>query len=306
MTEGVIVQQALSGLIRDRGVLLLAAIFAVMVSVSAYLGWSATQTVNAIYGQAVVWLTDQGGVIPPNPLHEAPPLASLRNLPIYVSFLGAFAAIVIGQALVEGDRRAGVLPLIGSRTATPQAVARGRVLALIAATGGLMAVAAIVAVVALLTLPVQMHQADWISLSQALALGWLYIAIFGLLALGLAARLSGTAAGLLAATVIWLAITFVLPALTGNVNPTAAINPVSALASVPDTPVFHWLSRLLGPLSLSEAFGWAEAQIMGYLPAGLPPRAPLPVLDLGLATCASAAFALWANQSIDPNGGPDA
>jgi ABC-type transport system involved in multi-copper enzyme maturation permease subunit len=301
-----IARHALRGLARDRGVALLAVILAVMVAVSAFLGWSATQTVNAIYAQAVGWLTAQGAPVPPNPLHEMPPLASLRNLPVYVSFLGAFAAIVIGQALVETDRRAGVLPLIGTRAVTAATVAKGRMLALTVATGALMSVAGLVSILALLTLPIQMGLADWFSLAAALALGWLYMTIFGLLSLGLAARLPGTAAGLLAATVAWLAITFVLPALTGNVNPTAAINPVSALASVPDMPVFHWLSRLLGPVSLSEAFGWLEARAMGYLPAGLAPRAPLPLLSLGLAFAASAAFALHANATLDQTGGPDA
>lgn len=301
-----IARQALTGLARDRGVALLAVIFAVMVAVSAFLGWSATQTVNAIYAQAVQWLTTQGAPVPPNPLHEMPPLASLRNLPVYISFLGAFAAIVIGQALVETDRRAGVLPLIGTRAVNSTTVATGRMLALTLATGALMAAAGLVSVLALLTLPIAMTLNDWIALGTALALGWLYMTTFGLLSLGLAARLPGTAAGLLAATVIWLAITFVLPALTGNVNPTAAINPVSALASVPDTALFHALSRPLGPVSLSEAFGWLEARTMGYLPDGLAPRAPLPLLSLGLAFAGSAAFAFHANTTLDPNGGPDA
>lgn len=306
MTVMLIVRQALSGIARDRGVLLLVAIFAAMVAVSAFLGWSATNTVNAIYGQAVDWLTAQGAVVPPNPMHQRPPLASLRNLPVYISFLGAFAAIVIGQELVETERRAGVLPLIGSRPVPHGRIAVARMLALLIATAFLITVAGAVAILALLSLPLQMQVADWGALAWALLLGWTYMSAFGLLALGFAARLQGTAAGLLAATVVWLAISFVLPALTGNVNPTAAINPVSALALVPDTPVFHWLSRLLGPVSLSEAFGWLEARTMGYLPEGLAPRAPLPLLGLWLAFVGSAAFAFHANKTLDPNGGCDA
>ena len=108
-------RQAVATLIRERTVALVAALFAVLVLVSAYLGWSATATVNAIYADAAAYLATTNQPVPPNPVTEGSPLALLRNLSIYVSLIGAFAAIVIGQGLVEADRRAGVLPLIGAR-----------------------------------------------------------------------------------------------------------------------------------------------------------------------------------------------
>lgn len=59
---------------------------------------------------------------------------------------------------------------------------------------------------------------------------WGHILAFGLVALAASARLSARTAGLPTATVAWLAVTFVALAFTGNVAPSAAINPVSALA----------------------------------------------------------------------------
>lgn len=308
-SSSLVARHLLAVLLRERSILLIALIFAVMVAISAWLGWSATQTVNAIYAKAADYLAQSGKPVPPNPVSEGAPLAILRNLTVYVSFLGAFAAIVIGQGLIETDRRAGVLPLIGARPVTHDEVAWGRLSALGCATGALMGVAGLVAVVVLSAIPsLTLTRADWLHLAFALLLGWVYMTTFGLLALAAAARLPGTASGLLAATVVWLAVTFVLPALTGNVNPTAAINPVSALTSAPDTPVFHWLSRLLGPFSLSEAFGWLQARTMGYLPAGLTPRGPVsPLLTLPLAFLCAGALAFLSVRTIDPNaGGPDA
>ena len=132
-------------------------------------------------------------------------------------------------------------------------------------------------------------------------LAWGYMLIFGLVALGATARLTATAGGLLAATVLWLAVTFVLPALTGNINPTAAINPVSALAAAPDTPVFALLGNLLGPVSLAESFKYLSAELMGYLPGGVVPRGAVPPLvSLVLALGLAAGFALAGCLALDP------
>ncbi|UFI06856.1 ABC transporter permease [Roseibium aggregatum] len=304
-----VARQSLAALLRERSVILLAVIFTAMIAVSAWLGWSATQTVNAIYQKAADYLAQAGQPIAPNPVAESAPLSVLRNLTVYVSFLGAFAAIVIGQAIIEVDRRSGVLPLIGTRPIAGWKTGLGRIVAVGAATAGLMALAGAIATIVLVSIPgLPMQGPDWLNLASALLLGWVYISIFGFLALGGAALLPGTASGLLAATVVWLAITFVLPALTGNVNPTAAINPVSALASIPETPVFRTFSQTLGPFSLSEAFGWLEARTMGYLPDGLTFRGGVsPSLSLSTAFLGAGVFALLAAWRMDPNtGGPDA
>ncbi len=47
---------------------------------------------------------------------------------------------------------------------------------------------------------------------------------------------------------LWLTLTFILATADANLNPTAAINPFSALAPAPDTSFFHWAGVILGPV----------------------------------------------------------
>jgi ABC-type transport system involved in multi-copper enzyme maturation permease subunit len=305
----VIARQSLSALVRERTVLLIAGIFVAMVLVAAWMGWSTTATVNGIYKGAVVYLKSAGQPVPPNPLGDTTALAVLRNLTVYVSLIGTFAAIVTGQRLIEADRRAGVLPLIAARPATRMTYVSGKMQALALATFALVGGAALIAGLTLLLLPgINVSGAEWLRLGAFFALSWVYVTVFGMVALGAAARIPATAGGLLAATILWLAITFVLPALTGNVNPTAAINPISALVAAPDTPVFTAFGTILGPVSLSESYEYLAAHLMGYLPVGLSPRGVVPpILSVLAAFAAALVFAVRSGLSLDPNaGGPDA
>lgn len=304
-----IARHSLANLIRDRSVLMLVGFFAAMVLATAWLGWSASATVNAIYGDAVQYLTAAGQPVPPNPIGETAPLAVLRNLGVYISLIGAFGAIVIGQLLIETDRKAGTLPLIGARPFDRRDIALGKMRALVIATGAMMAVAGVISVATLFTIPALVVGAgDLIHLMLFLIAGWAYITVFGLLALGAAARLTATASGLIAATIVWLVITFVLPELTANVHPTAAINPVSTLANTPDTAFFHFMSTILGPFSLAEAFAWTSGNLLSFLPDGLASRGPIPpVFTLVAALILAIVFAARSAAHLDLNaGGPDA
>lgn len=302
-------RQALAALARERTVALIAVLFVILVLVSAYLGWSATATVDAIYASATHWFRANAQPVPPNPVTQTSALALLRNLTIYISLIGAFSAIVVGYRLVETDRRAGVLPLIGTRPLDRLAYARGKITALAEVVGGLVVLAAAVGALTLLILPsVHVGAADWLRLAAFFGLGWLYTMSFGLVAIGSCARAEGETGGLLVPAVLWLTLTFVLPALTGNILPTAAINPVSALAPAPQTAAFAWSATLLGPLSLAEAYKYLSADLLGYLPAGLPPRGAVPPLVVMiLAGAAAFTFALGSCLKLDmTKGGPDA
>ncbi|WP_284165670.1 ABC transporter permease subunit [Frigidibacter sp. SD6-1] len=304
-----IARQSLSGLTRDRSVLILIAFFAAMVLVTAWLGWSATNTVDAIYVDAATYLAASGQPVPPNPVSQSAPLAVLRNLGVYISLIGAFGSIVIGQLLIETDRRAGTLPLIGARPFERSDLALGKMRAMVTATGAMMAVAAVISVAMLFTIPsLVVRPGDLLRLALFLVAGWAYITIFGFVALGAAARMPATASGLIAATVVWLVVTFVLPELTANVHPTAAINPVSTLATTPDSVFFHLMSRVLGPLSLAEGFAWASGDLLSFLPDGLAPRGPVPpAVALPVALILAGLFAAHSSAKLDLNaGGPDA
>lgn len=310
MTPSTILRRhALAALARERTIALVAALFAALVLVSAYLGWSATSTVDAIYASATHWFEANGKPVPPNPVTQGSPLALLRNLTIYISLIGAFSAIVIGYRMVETDRRAGVLPLIGARPLERLDYARGKVSALALAVGGLAALAGVVGAATLAILPsVHLAAGDWARLVAFFSLGWLYMMTFGLIAIGASARARSETVGLMVPTVVWLVLTFVWPALTGNILPTAAINPISALAPAPQSTIFDLSAMLLGPFSLAEAYKYLGAELMGYLPDGLPPRGPVPPLVVMMLFAAgSGLYALRGCLKLDmTKGGPDA
>lgn len=300
-TSRVIARQSLLFIFRERTVALLAGLFVVLVLVSAYLGWSATSTVNAIYADAVVYLKGVGQAIPPNPVNDISPLSLMRNMSIYVSLIGALSAIVIGYQLIAADRKSGVVPLLGSRPFERSTYARGKIQALVMAVGGLMAVAAVIAVGTFIVLPTNaLGAVGWISLFAFFGLAFLYMLMFGLLAMATAAWARSESVGLLVPVTVWLTVTFILPSLTSNIHPTAAINPISALAPPPDTSFFQWTGWLFGPLSIAESFKYLSAGLLDYLPATATNHSMVPPLpDLLLALTGSVVLAVRALMGMD-------
>jgi ABC-type transport system involved in multi-copper enzyme maturation permease subunit len=260
--------------------------FVVLVLISAWLGWSATSTVNRIYLDAAAFLKSAGQPVPTNPVLDISPLSLMRNMSVYVALIGALSAIVIGNRLIGLDRKAGVLPLIGIRPLGRNAYAAGKIAALTGLILALAAVAALVAVATFLVLPaVIMTGAQWAQLAGFMAVTTLYMGIFGLIGLAAGASARSETVGLLLPVTLWLTLTFILPQLTANLNPTAAINPISALAVPPDTAFFHWAAIVLGPVSLADAYKFASAGLLDYLPQGIASPSFLPpVTTLVLAT----------------------
>ena len=288
-----IASQSARFVLRERTVALLAVLFVVLVLISAWLGWQATSTVNQIYLQAAAFLAAAGQPVPSNPVLEISPLALMRNMSVYVALIGALAAIVIGNRLVSIDRKAGVLPLIGIRPLHRSAYADGKIAALLGLVLGLIAVAALMAVTTLLLLPaLRLTSAQWLQLAGFMAISALYMACFGLIGLAAAAWAKSETVGLLLPVTLWLTASFILPQLTANLNPTAAINPISALAAAPDNGFFQLSGALLGPLSVADAYKFASANLLDYLPQGLSsPSVISPVASLILLTLAAGGLA---------------
>lgn len=293
-----IARQSARFVLRERTVALLSLMFVVLVLVSAWLGWSATSTVNRIYLDAAAFLQNAGQPVPTNPVLDISPLSLMRNMSVYVALIGALSAIVIGNRLVGLDRKAGVLPLIGIRPLGRNAYAGGKIAALVGLILALGAVAGAVAVATFLVLPaVTLTGMQWTQLAGFMAVTTLYMGIFGLIGLAAGASSRSETVGLLLPVSLWLTLTFILPQLTANLNPTAAINPISALAAPPDTSFFHWAAIVLGPVSLADAYKFASAGLLDYLPQGMAsPSFIPPVINLTLATAAAAAFA-WRSLS---------
>lgn len=278
---------------RERTVALLAILFVALVLISAWLGWQATATVDRIYLDAAAFLQKSGQPVPPNPVLDISPLSLMRNMSVYVALIGALSAIVIGNRLVGLDRKAGVLPLIGVRPFGRATYATGKIAALVGLILLLALLSGAIAGLTFLMLPaVVPNAAQWAQLAGFTGVSALYMAIFGLVGLGTGAAARSETVGLLVPVTLWLTLTFILPQLTANLNPTAAINPISALAPLPDTPFFHAAGQVLGPFSLADAYKFASAGLLDYLPQGIAsPSFIPPVTDLVLATLFAAAFA---------------
>ncbi len=275
--------------LRERTVALLAVMFVLLVLISAWLGWQATSTVNRIYLDAALFLATAGQPVPPNPVLDISPLALMRNLSVYVSLIGALAAIVIGNRLVTMDRKAGVLPLMGVRPLSGPHYAAGKIAALLGLILSLTLMAGFVSVATLAALPaISVTALQWLQLAGFFAVSALYMLLFGLMGLTAGAMARSESVGLLLPVTAWLTLTFIFPQLTSNLNPTAAINPIAALAPPPDTPFFHAMGQILGSVSLADAYKFASAGLLELggtaagSPAFLPPAAVL-VLALGVS-----------------------
>lgn len=254
--------------VRDRTVLWLALLFLGMVVLSAYLGWSATNTVNHIYVQALPMLRATGSPVPPNPIADMPPLAMLRNMTTYISLLGALVAIVMGFQIIAEDLRSGVFPLIASRPVHRKAYAAGKIFALLVSMASLLGIAAAGTAITVVLIPGNsMSSADWVSLLEFHSVSWLYLCAFGLIAMGSAAWSRSESVALLVPVTVWLVLTFVFPQLSANINPMAALNPVKAMVAPPASAFFDFAGPVLAPFSLVGAYRDVAATLLGFAPA---------------------------------------
>lgn len=265
-----VAEAALRVSLRSRTVVWLVLLFMAMVLVAAYLGWSATSTLDAVFQQAAVIMQAEGREVPPNPALAMSPLSALRNMTTYVSLLGALAAIIFGNQLIAADRKSGVFPIIASRPLTRSAYALGKVAALVIAIVGVLLVAAMTNAITVLLLPGQtLGPEAWTKLVSFYGVSALYLVAFGLLSLAAAAGTRSESLALLIPITVWLALTFVLPQITGNVNPMAALNPISAMKPAPESVFFGISGAVLAPVSLTEIYRSLAATILGFAPAGV-------------------------------------
>ncbi|WP_068979429.1 ABC transporter permease [Aeromonas sp. EERV15] len=254
--------------LRDRTVIWLAFLFMAMVLLSAYLGWSATETVNQIYAKALPLLQLDGRPIPANPTIDMPPLSMLRNMTTYISLLGALVAIVLGFQMISEDLRSGVFPLISSRPIGRTRYAVGKIAALVVSIGGLLFLAAGTTALTVLLMPgVHLSPVDWVSLLRFYGVSALFLTAFGLMAMASAAWNRSESVGLLVPVTVWLVLTFVFPQLSANINPMAALNPVKAMVAPPAGAFFDLVGTALAPLSLVSAYRDVAATILGFTPA---------------------------------------
>jgi ABC-type transport system involved in multi-copper enzyme maturation permease subunit len=252
--------------LRDRTVILMAVMFIIMVLVSAYLGWSATNTVNHIYDAAVPVMKAQGKIIPANPVGEMPTLTLFRNMVTYVALLGGLAALVLGHQVVAVDRKAGVVPLLFSRPVARASVAFGKIISIAAAILFVLSLAALINLCTMLLLPnLVVNGAVVLGLAKFYGVSALYMLAFALLSAVSAVVSRTESMALLVPVTIWLALTFIVPQVTANIGPMAALNPMSANLVPPEGSFFVITSTLLGPLSIAESYRYLASNILEVL-----------------------------------------
>ena len=297
----VVASAALRTGMRDRTFWWLAFLFLGLVLVSAYLGWSATSTANAVYHEAATLLQSEGKAVPPNPIAEAPPLALLRNMATYVALLGALAGIVLGHEVVAADRNAGVVPLLASRPIDRRTLAVGKIMALVAAISALLALSGAFNAIAMVIVPgPQLDGETWLRLAAFCAVSALYVLVFALLGAACAASCRSKSTALLVPVTMWLTLTFIVPQLTANINPMAALNPLSATAAPPPGPFFAATGAILAPVSVAEAYRVLAGLLLGINPASQGPHAVSgAITTLLLALAAMAAAVVLAVRRLD-------
>lgn len=292
----------LSVALRDKTISLLAAMFIGMVLISAYLGWSANHVIDAIYLKALPLLQADGKLIPANPLDSSSPLSMLRNMSSYVSLLGALLSIVLGAQMIAEDRRSGIFPLIATRPQTYLSYALGKISALLFALFALLMLAFLVSSISLFILPgTQLKPNDWLALLSFYAVSWLFLSAFGLLGLTFSAWCKSETMGLVIPVACWLTLTFVLPQLSANINPMAALNPIKAMVAPPSGAFFDTMGPLLAPISITSTYRDIANSLLGFVPADATTSMSqsMAILTLFLSNILLASFSIFALAHLD-------
>jgi ABC-type transport system involved in multi-copper enzyme maturation permease subunit len=288
---------------RDRTVMLLAVMFIIMVLVSAYLGWSATNTVNNIYDAAVPAMKAQGLAPAANPVGEMPPLSLFRNMVTYVALLGGLAALVLGHQVIAVDRKSGVVPLLLSRPMSRVNLALGKIVAIAATIACLLGIAAIINLLTMMLLPnLAVNGVVVAGLAKFYAVSLLYMLAFSLLGAACAVFCKTESMALLVPVTIWLALTFIVPQVTSNIGPMAALNPLSANLVQPEGLFFTITSTVLGPLSIAEAYRYLASTILEVLSGASTTTTMTGALaSLIIANIAMACAVIFAIHRLDAN-----
>ncbi len=294
---------AVSITFRDRIIMLLAVMFIIMVLVSAYLGWSATNTVNNIYDAAVPAMKANGLAPAANPVGEMPALSLFRNLVTYVALLGGLAALVLGHQVIAVDRKSGVMPLLLSRPISRVDLALGKIAAIATTIAYLLAIAAVINLLTMMLLPnLAVDGAVVIGLAKFYAVSFLYMLAFALLGAACAIFCKTESMALLVPVTIWLALTFIVPQVTSNIGPMAALNPLSANLVQPEGIFFTITSTVLGPLSIAEAYRYLASTILEVLSgAGTTTTMTSALTSLITANIVMACAVIFAMHHLEPN-----
>jgi len=213
---------------RQRTFVMLLATLLVMTAFAGVLGWSSHRTILGVYDESVKLLASQGEPAPENPFRLKPTLSLLSNMVVYIPFIGALLAILLGHVSLADDETNGVGRLVFSRQITRSSYVIGKI---IGAAVVLLAILGAGFVVSYLSLWIVNGVVPTMTDSGRLAvfylLSWLYLMVFALIGMATVLLTRRRSLALLSAMGAWLVITFVLPQITSGLRPTQSLNPIT-------------------------------------------------------------------------------
>jgi ABC-type transport system involved in multi-copper enzyme maturation permease subunit len=253
--------------LRRRGVLgfLVGSLIGVTV-LAGILGWASHQTIIGVYDESVKLLASRGLGAPPNPFLRKPVLSMLSNMVVYMTMIGALAALVLGHLTVAEDDTTGIGRLVFSRRLNRPQYAAGKIAAAGVVLGASMLACAIVSVIALsLVNRVLPSVGDIGRLGLFFGFSWLYLMLFvltGMITLLMTGRRS---LGLLSAMGVWLVVTFAIPQFTSGLRPSQSLNPI--VDPISTSQAFFRVTSRARPFSISEQFKEVSARVIRTAPA---------------------------------------
>lgn len=234
--------------------------FILITLMAAILGYSSSRTIVRIYDEATRLLATRGQPAPPNPFDVKPTLALLSNMTIYVPFIGAILAVLLGHSVVIEDKASGIGRLIFTRPLARSTYLASKLLASAFALAVVVTVGFAISAVAVLLINGTVSVGDTGRLGLFFTVSWAYLFAFVLLGIVTVLLVRRRSTALLTALGVWVVITFALPQMTSGIRPVASLNPIGA-PSVAAEPFFRVTSKLR-PLSFSEEFKTASATIL--------------------------------------------
>ena len=238
----------------------------VMTALAGVIGWSSHNTIVRVYDEAVRLLAADGKPAPPNPFEAKPTLSLLSNMSIYIPFIGALLALVLGHLSLADDQSNGLGRLIFSRRVSRTSYVVAKMLAAAGVLAATLAASLVVSVVSLLLVNRAVPAASELGrLVLFYGLSWLYLLLFALIGMVTVLASRRRSLALLAAMGAWLVLTFAVPQFTSGLLPTASLNPINDPVST-SQPFFDATSKAR-PFSVSEQYKAASANILGTVPA---------------------------------------
>lgn len=281
-----IATQQIRGLVRQRVFVVLLVTLLLMTVLAGILGWSSHRTIVGVYNEAFKLLASQGQPAPPNPFLLKPTLSLLSNMVVYIPFIGALLAVVLGHLSVIDDEANGIGRLIFSRRLTRTQYIAGKTLGAAVVLAAVLIASVVVSWLSLIVVNRAMpSMPDVGRLAMFYALSWLYLMVFALIGMATVLVTRRRSLALLSAMGAWLVITFVMPQITSGLRPTQSLNPIVEPASTSQT-FFRYTSKAR-PYALVEQYKAASGTILRT-------AAGEPVMDTAwrIAPLAFAAIAL--------------